>query len=157
MESKVIENVEVITEDHVANVKLPSRGKRPTVQINAKEAQLFHSNEILPYPTNPHTFIHHEDTGDRLSLRQSPQAAAEDEHIVVRGSDHGRTMTQEVVNARPVEDDAISASSIMIVMREEQHQDPSIGIGSTDHNPFILADVPSEGDGLEKPPILGTL
>ena len=46
VESKVIENVEVITEDHVANVKLPSRGKRPTVQINAKEAKLFHSNEI---------------------------------------------------------------------------------------------------------------
>ena len=32
-------------------------------------------------------------------LRQSRQAAAEDEHIVVRGSDHGRTMTQEVMNA----------------------------------------------------------
>ena len=29
--SKVIENVEVITGDHVANVKLPSRSKRPTV------------------------------------------------------------------------------------------------------------------------------
>ena len=118
VESKVIENVEVITRDHVANVKLPSWGKRPTVQINAKEAQLFHSKEILPYPTNPHTFIHHEDTGDRLSLRQSPQATAEDEHIVVRGSDHGRIMTQEVVNARPVEDDAISASSIMIVLHD---------------------------------------
>ena len=99
MESKVIENVEVITEDQVANVKLPSRGKRPTVQINAKEAQLFHSNEILPYPTNPHTFIHHADIGDWLSLRQSRQAAAEDENIVVRGSDHGRTMTQEVMKA----------------------------------------------------------
>ena len=139
------------------NFQVGVKGLQFRLMLKSKEAQLFHSNEILPYPTNPHTFIHHEDTGDRLSLRQSPQAAAEDEHIVVRGSDHGRTMTQEVVNARPVEDDAISASSIMIVMREEQHQDPSIGIGSTDHNPFILADVPSEGDGLEKPPILGTL
>ena len=92
VESKVIQNMEVITRDHVANVKLPSRGKRPTIQINAKEAHLLHSNEILPYPTNPHTFIHHVDTGDRLSLRQSPQAVAEDEHIVVRGSDNGRTL-----------------------------------------------------------------
>ena len=66
-------------------------------------------------------------------------------------------MTQEVVNARTVEDDSISASSIMIVVLEEHHQDPSIGIGSTDHSPFILANVPSEGDVLEKPIILGTL
>ena len=76
VESKFIENVEVITGDHVADVKLPSRGKRPTVQINAKEANLLHSNEILPYPTNPHTFLHHVDTGDCLSLLQSSQAAA---------------------------------------------------------------------------------
>ena len=66
-------------------------------------------------------------------------------------------MTQEVVNARPVEDDAISESSIMIVGREEHHQDPSIGIRSTDDNPFIFANVPNEGDGMEKPHILGTL
>ena len=61
------------------------------------------------------------------------------------------------MNARPVEDDAVTASSIMIIVREEHHQDPSIGIRSAYHNPFILADVPNEGDGLEKPPILGTL
>ena len=45
----------------------------------------------------------------------------------------------------------------MIVVGEEHHQDPPLGIGSADHNPFILADVPNEGDGLEKPPVLGTL
>ena len=45
----------------------------------------------------------------------------------------------------------------MIFVGEEHHQDTPIGIGSADHNPFILADVPNEGYGLEKPPVLGTL
>ena len=45
----------------------------------------------------------------------------------------------------------------MIVAGKEHHQDPPKGIGSVDHNPFMLADIPNEGDGLEKPPVLGTL
>ena len=57
------------------------------------------SSTQMKFYLTPHTFIHHADTGDCLSLRQSRQAAVEDEHIVVRGSDHGRTMTQEVMNA----------------------------------------------------------
>ena len=39
----------------------------------------------------------------------------------------------------------------MIVMGEEHNQDPRIGIEYANHNPFILADVPNEGDGLEGP------
>ena len=74
--------------------------------------------------TNIHTGNNQGARGSRNSLRSSKQAAVEDEHIMVRGSNSGILVVWEVVNNRMVDSATISTSSILNPMGWEHHQDP---------------------------------
>ncbi|XVE58726.1 hypothetical protein DITRI_Ditri04bG0192200 [Diplodiscus trichospermus] len=116
------EQLEKVNVAHATSVKLMGKGKKPDVQISEKEILNSHPKEAGSKDKQILT-ENNEVKGVRNSLLYSKQAGAEEEHIVVQGSNNGKSNVRKVVNNRGIDKSNSNTSSLMILRGAKHHQD----------------------------------
>lgn len=131
---------------------LKGRGRRPTIQINEK----YIANSEPNKPKNEQIKGSKEMKGGRSrgDLTRQNRAAAENEHILVRGTDKGRMITKEtILHEKSVPKEAQGD----LEMSDEHHQDPPMGFEEEDAIMDEQDYVDSEMMGITQEGCFGTI
>lgn len=112
---------------------IQGKGKRPQVQVSEKQIEN-DKNTKQPVTKGQSSEVR-EESSRSGTLRRSKQAAAEAEHVVVRGSQGGKSITRTVVET---EGGGGLADSLLSHDAAVHHQDPPFFNGAQESGPTVL-------------------
>ncbi|XP_075481174.1 uncharacterized protein LOC142521884 [Primulina tabacum] len=138
-------------EKQVKTGKPEARGRRPNVKVNQPEQRIGnHQNYIETQGKRWNT-----EKGKKVNQNGQRQAAVEEEHVLVRGSQGGKHIVREVINNVLNKDNWENTHLWGNEMETEHHQDPPHLNTSTEEDEYMQHEKENTEEEIVKETMLG--